>query len=92
MDCAGGVLETDDEDHVEMEDAHRTEEDADMKHEAARLATFHNWPVVFIRSQLREPIRFTGARDQEEGYSQMKNPKLGVRDQDAGYSQMQNPK
>ncbi len=60
MDCAGGVLETDDEDHVEMEDAHRTEEDADMKHEAARLATFHNWPVVFIRSQQRESIRFTG--------------------------------
>jgi hypothetical protein len=34
---------------VEMEDAHRSDQNTDMKHEAARLATFHNWPLSFIR-------------------------------------------
>lgn len=47
----GGVLESEDEGPVEMEDAHRSDPDANMKHEAARLATFHNWPLAYIRGE-----------------------------------------
>ena len=43
-----GLVDTEDEEPIEMEDSQRADL-ADMKYESARLATFNNWSLPFIR-------------------------------------------